>query len=294
MRRGIRAAAACVAAGLALAGCATAESDGGKPSVVASTDVWGSVAAAVAGDTATVRSLYTDASGDPHEFSPSASDTAEVVDAQVIVVNGGHYDQYMSRAAESSRGTVIDAYALLGQPGANEHVFYDLTVVAEVATDVADALAESDSANAAAYRANAQRFTAQIGDLRNRVAEIKRQHDGTRVAQTEPLASYLLTAAGLDDVAPAGFTTAVEEGQSPSAADRAAMQDLLTSRSVRAFVYNVQSADPVTTALLDVARDAAVPVVNFTETLPDGVTSYVDWQRTQIEALARALAATGA
>ncbi|GAA1479604.1 zinc ABC transporter substrate-binding protein [Gordonia sinesedis] len=266
-------------------------------------------------------SLYTQSGGDPHEFTPSASDTADVVDAQVVVLNGGHYDEYMERAAQRSRGTVIDAYDLLttgtepsdsphpagddptgaGQPvdshgqdsHENEHVFYDLAVVAAVAKNVGAALAAADEANAPAYRANAQRFVDEIDTLRASLAMIRQRHDGTRVAQVEPLAGYLLTEAGLVDVAPAGFTTAVEEGQSPSAADRAAMQDLLTSHTAKVLVYNTQAADPATNALLGVAKGASVPVVNFTETLPEGVTGYVAWQRAQIAALAAALDAAG-
>ncbi|WLP92250.1 zinc ABC transporter substrate-binding protein [Gordonia sp. NB41Y] len=296
------------AAALALTGCSGDSGSGsdGTPTVVTSTNVWGSVASAVAGDHATVTALYTNADGDPHEFEPSASDTAKVVDASVVVMNGGHYDEYMERATANSDATVINAFDLLAgdhhdhETGTeadsghdhgdqNEHVFYDLAVVAQVADAVADALADKDSANAAAYHANAERFTGQITGLRTQLADIKKAHDGTEVAQTEPLAGYLLTEAGLVDIAPAGFTSAVEEGQSPSAADRAALQDLLTSRTAKVFIYNTQAVDPVTEALLTVAQNAKVPVVKFTETLPDGVTDYIAWQHGQITALADAL-----
>ena len=312
MRKTLLAAAGALsAAALVLAGCSSNSGDGdGTPTVVTSTNVWGSVAAAVAGDKATVTALYTNADGDPHEFEPSAADTATIADADILVMNGGHYDAYMEQAAKSSGATVVDAFALAGSDdhdaddhgdhgdhdGAghdhgteNEHVFYDLPVVAEVADKVADALAEQDPENAEAYRANAATFTTGIDGLRSELAGIRTAHDGPPVAQTEPLAGYLLTEAGLIDAAPAGFTQAVEEGQSPSAADRAAMQDLLASRGVAVLIYNVQAIDPVTGAMLDVAKSSRVPVVEFTETLPNGVTDYLVWQRGQIDALAAAL-----
>ncbi|WP_168704447.1 metal ABC transporter solute-binding protein, Zn/Mn family, partial [Gordonia paraffinivorans] len=255
--------------------------------------------------------IYTSTEGDPHEFEPSAADTAQIADADVLVVNGGHYDAYMEQAARNSDATVIDAYALLTgdehgthdhdhsahehpADGQNEHVFYGLPVVAEVADEIADALAEQDPANAETYRENAKTFTTGIDGLRAELAAIRKAHDGTKVAQTEPLAGYLLTEAGLVDAAPAGFTQAVEEGQSPSAADRAAMQDLLADRGVKALIYNVQAIDPVTEAMLGVAKKAGVPVVDFTETLPDGVTDYLTWQRDQIGELSAALASGGA
>ncbi|MGV9714190.1 metal ABC transporter solute-binding protein, Zn/Mn family [Gordonia sp. NPDC003424] len=292
---------------LVLAGCSGGGDDksgdsGGKPTVVTSTDVWGAVASAVAGDAASVTSLYTTADGDPHEFEPSAADTAKIADADVVVLNGGHYDQYMEDAISGSDATVVNAYDLLygehaedhdsDDHGAhNEHVFYDLSVAGLVATKVADALATKDPAGADTFRANATTFNTQITELRGQLAGIKKAHDGTKVAQTEPLAGYLLTEAGLVDIAPESFTAAVEDGQSPSAADRAAMEDLLRSHTAHALIYNTQAVDPVTEALLSVAKSANVAVVKFSETLPDGVTSYIDWQRSQIESLSSALAA---
>ncbi|WP_124710248.1 metal ABC transporter solute-binding protein, Zn/Mn family [Gordonia insulae] len=312
MRRTLAAAVALIgASALALAGCSGDDSGGGSasgtPTVVTSTNVWGSVASAVAGDKATVTSLYTNAEGDPHEFEPSASDTASVADADVVVLNGGHYDAYMESAIEGTDVTSVNAFEILegdshdhaagddhDHSSMNEHVFYDLEVVGQVATKVGDALAEKDPANADTFRANAQAFTTKIDGLREKLAAIKTAHDGTKVAQTEPLAGYLLDEAGLVDVAPAGFTQSVEEGQSPSAADRAAMEDLLTSRTVHAFIYNTQASDSVTEALRATADSAKVPVVEFTETLPDGTTDYIAWQTGQIDALSSALDAHAA
>lgn len=318
MRRTLLAAAGVLSAALVLSGCAGTDEGDGTATVVTSTNVWGSVAQAVAGDKANVTALYTNADGDPHEFEPSASDTATVVDADIIVLNGGHYDAYMERAAKNSAAAVVDAFALANGEGGghesagddhgeddhghdhaahsgnadNEHVFYDLPVVAEVADAIAEALAAEDPDNADTYRANAERLDTGINGLLGKLTAIREQHDGTEVAQTEPLAGYLLGEAGLTDIAPAGFTQAVEEGQSPAAADRAAMQDLLADRTAKVLVYNTQAVDPVTQAMLDVATRAGVPVVEFTETLPEGVTDYLAWQSAQIDALAAALNGT--
>ncbi|GAA3700794.1 metal ABC transporter solute-binding protein, Zn/Mn family [Gordonia hankookensis] len=300
MRRTLAATAALLGAGaLALTGCSGTD-DGnpsGTPTVVTSTNVWSSVASAVAGDKATVTSLYTNSEGDPHEFEPSAADTAQVTDADVVVLNGGHYDAYMEDAVKGSDATAINAYDILAgenhdggdHSDMNEHVFYDLSVAGQVATEVGDALAAKDPGNADAFRANARAFNEKITGLRGQLAAIKAAHDGTKVAQTEPLAGYLLDEAGLVDAAPAGFAQSVEEGQSPSAADRAAMEDLLTSRTVGALVYNTQAVDSVTESVLQTAQKAGVPVVEFTETLPDGVTDYITWQSGQIQALGAAL-----
>ncbi|MFZ2242094.1 MAG: zinc ABC transporter substrate-binding protein [Gordonia amarae] len=313
-RRALVGATALIGVGaLVLSGCSgddggTAAS--GTPTIVTSTDVWGAVATAVAGDKAKVIALFSNAQGDPHEFEPPASDTAEVADADIILMNGGHYDEYLNDASASSDATVVNAFKLHSDDSgddhkdddhkddghdhdhsgnANEHVFYDLDLVSDVADKLADTLAEKDPDDAATYRANADRFDEQIETLSDALDDIKKAHGGDKVAQTEPLAGYLLTEAGLSDVAPAGFTKSVEAGQSPSAADRAALEDLLRSRQVKAFVVNAQAIDPVTEALMQTARSAKVPVVELTETLPKGVSSYIDWQRAQIRSLTDAL-----
>ncbi|ORM32879.1 zinc ABC transporter substrate-binding protein [Williamsia sp. 1135] len=302
-----------------VAGCSSDDAgttSDGKVDVVASTDVWGAVASAIGGEHAQVTALYTSPDGDPHEFEASAKDTARVSDAGVVVLNGGHYDAYMEEAPKGPDAIVVNAFDLMegaehseeeghehadGEaheeeghdhtPGAvNEHVFYNLTVVGEVANKIANALSEKDSANEQYYRNNAGTFNEQIAQLQTQLAAIKAADPGAQVAQTEPLAGYLLAEAGLEDITPAGFQDAVEAGQSPSARDVAATQDLLRDRKVRALVYNTQAVDESAKALLDIANTAGVPVVDFTETLPVGVTDYIAWQRANVETLTSALA----
>ncbi|MBM7366001.1 metal ABC transporter solute-binding protein, Zn/Mn family [Gordonia hydrophobica] len=278
----------------AVAATACSGSDGpaatDKPVVVASTDVWAAVASAIGGEHAEVSALYQSPDGDPHEFEASSADTARVQDANLIVMNGGHYDEYMAQAAEGAKGAQVAATDVRSDPSrGNEHVFYDLVAVSETAQAIADKLAEIAPVNESYYRANAEKFTAQIDELRASLTEIKSKHDGTKVASTEPLAVALLTDAGLVDSAPTGFVNAVEEGQSPSAADRATFDDLLTAHKVEALIYNVQAVDASTEAVLKIAGQSKIPVVQLTETLPAGVTDYITWQRAQIDALAKAL-----
>ena len=156
-------------------------------------------------------------------------------------------------------------------------------------TAAVTAAVAASPAHAADYRRNAAAFGKQLDDLQGKLAGISARHRGAKVAQTEPLAGYLITAAGLVDASPPGFTAAVENGQSPSAADRAKLEDLLTSHTAKALLYNAQAVNPVTTAVADTARRAGVPVVTLTESLPVGVTTYAQWQGAQIDALARAL-----
>ena len=81
------------------------------PTVVASTDVWGSVAQAVAGDHAKVTSIINGAAADPHSFEASPADAAAVIDASLVVYNGGGYDQWVDDILTNHPDVAsIDAY----------------------------------------------------------------------------------------------------------------------------------------------------------------------------------------
>jgi zinc/manganese transport system substrate-binding protein len=279
-----------------LAGCGqqqtTDNQKNGTTTVVASTDVWGSVAHAVTGDQATVKSIVNSAVDDPHSFEASPADAAAVADASLVVYNGGGYDHWVDDMLSGHPGvTTVDAYSLrpgtVAQP-ANEHVFYDPATAKAVATQIADRLAKADASQADAYRANAVAFGKGADEILQIERAIGQTHPGTSVVATEPVAHYLLVNAGITDKTPEGFTSAVEEDADPAPADLAAMLDLINTHQVSALVFNPQTQTAVTKQIQDAAQRASVPVVTVTETLPNG-TDYLTWQRQTAEQLASQL-----
>lgn len=111
-------AAAAVACATALAACGTdtsgAADDDDEISVVASTNVWGSIAQAVAGDRVEVRSLITEPNADPHSYEASPLDAAAISDASLVVYNGGGYDHFVDDilGATGDKPAVVEAFAL--------------------------------------------------------------------------------------------------------------------------------------------------------------------------------------
>lgn len=286
--------ATAVLVAIGAAGCTQQESsqpDQGTPTVVASTDVWGSVAGAVAGDHATVTSIVSGTVADPHSFEASPADVASITDASLVVYNGGHYDEWIEHVLEDHPDVpTVDAYSLLpatSQP-ANEHVFYDPATAKAVAAQIADRLAQTDSLQADTYRANAAAFARKADEILALERTIGQQHPGASVVATEPVAHYLLVNSGITDKTPEGFANAIEEDTDPSPADFAAMLDLISGKQVSALLYNPQTETSVTQQLRDAADRASIPVVTVTETLPEG-TDYLTWQRQTAEQLASQL-----
>ncbi|MDA4106534.1 metal ABC transporter solute-binding protein, Zn/Mn family [Mycolicibacterium holsaticum] len=293
--RAVLAAAAAVALALAAAGCTqqqTAQHEhGSTATVVASTDVWGSVADAVVDDHASVTSIVNGTVADPHSFQATPADAAAITDAALVVYNGGDYDHWVDEVlANSPDVATVDAYSLhpATQPPANEHVFYDPATAKAVAAQIAERLAEIDPDHAEAYRANAAAFGAGADEILATERAIGQAHPGASVVATEPVAHYLLSNAGITDKTPEGFQNAVAEDADPSPADLATMLDLIENREVSAVLFNPQTETAVTKQLRDAATRASVPVVTVTEALPEG-TDYLTWQRQTAEQLASQL-----
>ncbi|MUL79636.1 metal ABC transporter solute-binding protein, Zn/Mn family [Mycolicibacterium sp. CBMA 226] len=277
---------------LTIAGCGSQGDSAHQAKVVATTNVWGSVATAVAGGHADVKSILTNAAADPHSYEASPADAAAIADATLVVINGGGYDHWADDVLKNHKNvTTVDAYSLLPHSAAgeaNEHVFYNMAVAKAVAAKIADDLAGSDPAHADAYRANAAEFGKQTDAIAATEHGIGQKHPGAAVVATEPVAHYLLAAAGVTDSTPHGFAAAAEDGHDPAPADVAAMLDLINGHKMDALVVNKQTETAVTKQLQDAANKAALPIVEVTETLPDGQ-DFLTWQRQTAEALAHQL-----
>jgi zinc/manganese transport system substrate-binding protein len=282
---------AMAAVALLAAGCGGGTDEAaaeGRIAVVASTNVWGSVVAAVGGSDVSVRSLIDDPSADPHSYEDKPEDATLLADAKLVVSNGGGYDDFFGELVDASGSGAkqIVAFDVSGYAeGENEHVWYDFATVRKVAGKVADELGTIDPDNKDTYEANAKAFDGRLDELATKAEAIP---DGEVVA-TEPVAHYLLDVAGLADMTPPEFSEAVEEETDPPVAAVADTTDLITNKQVVALVNNDQTETPVTKQLKDAAGTAGVPVVNVSETLPQGVTGYVEWMTDEIDALAGAV-----
>jgi zinc/manganese transport system substrate-binding protein len=280
----------------ALAACSTPPADDGIL-IVASTNVYGSIASAVAGDRARVVSIIDGSNQDPHSYEANARVQLELSRADIVIENGGGYDDFVDTllaGAGNAHVTVLDAVREFGisadppGPDFNEHVWYDLPTMASLAGSLADALSELDADHGVEYRANAATFAASIGELEDRVAALAADHTGQRVVVTEPVPLYLLEAAGLDNVTPDAFSEAIEDGTGVPPALLEELLGLMSDGTVSVLVYNEQTTGPETERLLKAARAGGVAVVPVTETLPAD-TDYVAWMSATIDALAGAL-----
>jgi zinc/manganese transport system substrate-binding protein len=279
---------------LLLSACGSSTKATGKLDVVAAENTYGNIAAQIGGPHVAVTSILTSPDADPHLFEPTTANDLAVANAKVVLQNGLGYDAFMAKlenAAPSKSRAVVTMADVLDVHGtdANPHLWYDLPRLDRTAAAIAVAFARADPSHAVAYRRSLHRFERSLAPLRREVAGIRTRFRGAPVAYTEPVPGYLVSAAGLRNLAPDSFTRSIEEGVEPTPSDFAAMSQLIAQRRIRVLLYNPQAVSPITAELRTAAQKEGIPVVAMRETLPAGLT-FQQWQLAQARALAAALA----
>ncbi len=263
------------------------------PTVVAAENMYGDVAAQIAGPDAVVSSILNNPDQDPHLFEASPSVARALSTAALVIYNGADYDPWMEKllaAAPAAGRQVIVAATLMGKkPGDNPHLWYDPATMRAVAAAVAAALTAQDPAHAADYAKRQQAFDATLAQLNTKIAALRTRHAGTKVTATEPVFGPMAVALGLT-MRNERFQLAVMNDTEPRVSDTAAFEDDLVKHLVRVLLYNSQATGPAAQRLLGIARKAGVPVVPVTETEPAN-TTYQAWMAAELDALDHALSA---
>ena len=316
---------------LLLAGCggeSTAAGDGDGTTVVTSTNVYASIVSAIAGDAVEVEPIIDDAAQDPHEYEATSRDQLTLSRADMVVMNGGGYDSFVTTMlnALDTEPAVVDAVSVSDLPGAaeaaesghdhdhshdhgsegededahdheghdhgpgsfNEHVWYSIPTMISLVDEIEAQLAEVAPDDEAQFEENAQTLHGQLEDLQSRIDELAQDHDGEAAAVTEPVALWLFEDLGLTNVIPDDFVYAVEAGSDVSPVVVADATEALETEDVQVFAFNPQTSGPEADALLDAADEQGIPVVEMTETIQTD-DDYVTWMTATVDAVEQAL-----
>lgn len=277
-------------------------------SVVTSTDVYASLVSEITTDTADVEPLVASAATDPHSYEASGQDRLKVENADVIVANGAGYDSFITLLAEAADKEdavyqVADAdhghdhdhehshdhgHDHDHQHGyANEHFWYDLQRMEQFVVELGEHLGEVAPEHADQYADSAEDLADQIGELVQRNQNL--DAGGHSYLATEAVSGFMLEAAGFEDMTDPDFLSAVEHGNDVSprlyrdAMQRASTVDLLS--------YNSQTETQQSSDIRAAAEESGATVIDFTETLPESATGYVDWMESNLDAVDDAIGA---
>ncbi|MDJ0356284.1 zinc ABC transporter substrate-binding protein [Paenarthrobacter sp. PH39-S1] len=290
-----------VATVLTLVGCSSADAQrtaaSGTINVVASTDVWGSIAQTIGGDHVAVTSIIDDPAKDPHQYEANAQNQLALSKADVIVENGGGYDDFvntMITAARNESAVRLNAVDISGRQASangalNEHVWYDFATVQKVIDQIEGAYSKVDAKDAAVFAGNADALKGRIAAMEQQEADLKTKYTGVGASITEPVPLYMLDAIGLENKTSVEFSKAVEEDTDVAPSVLQETLALYSGHAVKLLAYNEQAPGAQAEAVLTAAKDNGIAVVPVTETLPEGK-DYVGWMSDTLNAISAALA----
>jgi zinc/manganese transport system substrate-binding protein len=264
--------------------------------VVVSVDQWGDIVEQLAGACAEVTTIITSSALDPHDYEPSPADIASFGDAELVVVNGCDYDHWADETAREldPRPVIVNACEVVGKgDGDNPHVWYGPDFVVAVAGAVTEQLQSVLPSVGTYFPDRAAAWSASMQGYRDEIARIRTEFPGRTYAATESVFDYMGDALTLENTTPEGFARAAANETDPSPGDVQAFDELLTGGGASVLVYNVQTEGSIPQQVRGTAEGAGVPVVDVTETVAEGATSFAEWQVSQLQALRRALSGGG-
>ena len=266
--------------------------------VVAGENEYGDVASQIGGAYVSVYSVDSNPNTDPHTYEATPAVAGKIAQAKLLIENGVGYDDFMTKLASASPNAarkVIDVQQLLGLPDstANPHLWYDPKTMPAVAQALASDLSALDPSHASVFQANETKFVASLQPWLDAIASFKAKYGGTKAATTEPVADYLLTAMGIDNLTPFGFQADIMNGTDPSPQDVSLENSFFTGHQAKVFCYNQQVTDALTSSIRQTALKAGVPVVGVYETMPTPGYDYQSWMMAEVTAIDKAIT-TGA
>jgi len=256
--------------------------------VVAAENFYGDIVKQLGGSHVSVTSIISNPNIDPHEYESNVQTAVQVSKAQLVIENGGGYDDWMDKILSGSPNP--NRFVLKGFDNAqlklpeNEHVWYSIDNAATIAQAITNDLKKLDPGNAATFENNLQIFKQSLQPIQQKIVEIKSKYAGTPVGLTETIYLYQAVPLGLNVLTPFEFQKAMAEGNEPPADTVVTAENQITHHLIKVLIYNVQTVTPSTTKLENDARAQNIPIVPVSETMPPGKT-YQTWMLDQLNTL---------
>ncbi|MDP0487771.1 metal ABC transporter solute-binding protein [Leuconostoc mesenteroides] len=272
--------------GVALFRGNSSSSSNQKITIVASTDFYAEIAKTVVGEHGTATAIIKDANVSPEDYEPTTTVAKKVSGADIVLANGLGYDAWLNKLAKTSKNTKlirVGEDVLNKKTGVNPHLWNDPETMSKTANYLATELGKKDPKNRDYYKKNAKKYVASLKPVNDLITKISKKADGQTVAQTEPVFEYMLDTLGYK-IMDTDFSEAIEEGNDPSPATLAALKSAITNHKIAFFVNNTQTSSSTVSNLIDLAKKNDIPVVNVTETIPNGE-NYVSWKLKELKAI---------
>jgi zinc/manganese transport system substrate-binding protein len=292
----------------------TREGETGKIQVVTSTRVWAEITELLGTDWVEVVSLVPEGQ-DPHSYQASARDQLAISDADLVIANGGGYDQFMDQLIESAEGDRVFLKLVEGEHShtdgeqhtedqiaqleeLNEHIWYDFELTLDAAELIVEAITELRPEAFESVSTGYDFFASELANLEIRLEALRDRALGLAFIAPEGVANLMLANAGFEDLTPNDLADAIEEDREVSLAAISQAEELLRNRVAEILVINLSSTpDSVTERLIAAAEEGNREIIRVSETgyldRGDGSEieqlSYLDWMAWVIDQLQEAI-----
>ncbi len=249
---------------MGVTGCAAFSDDNpdGKVTVAAAFYPLAFVAERVGGSDVQVTNL-TQPGQEPHDLSLSIKETAEIEDADLVLVLKGFQPPVDEAVGQVATGRVLDVADVVDLKDSTEdegqkdpHFWQDPSLMAQLTHEVADQLAAIDPVHAATYDANAEQLVEELDQLASDYEQGLQGCERNTIVVSHDAFSYL-GRFGLRVESIAGLSPDAE----PTPADLARLQELIRTEGITT-VFSERLVSPrlaqtladdlgVTTAVLD-------------------------------------------
>ncbi len=243
---------------------ATVMASSGKLKVVASFSIIADLAKQVGGDRVDITTLV-GPNGDAHVYEPKPSDASVMAQADVILVNGLHFEGFLDRLIEASESKAPVATLTKGvktikikaefaeqdegeevhaadekhdHGDVDPHAFQSIANARIYVKNIAEAFCAADRDGCATYEQNAAVYTGELDrlevEVKDTIASIPVEK--RTIITSHDAFGYFENAYGLTFRAPEGISTDAD----PSAADVAKLiEDIRTNKAAAIFVENI-------------------------------------------------------
>lgn len=280
--------------------------------VVASFSIIGDFAKKVGGDRINLTTLV-GPGGDAHVYEPKPTDAVAMKEAQVVLVNGLHFEGFLQRLTETSgttasiveltknvetipaghdhrNGETVDAHSA-GSHDHGEtdpHAFQSVANAKVYVKNIAEAFCTADPAGCDAYTKNAAIYDGELTALDKQIKDgvAALPADKRTIITSHDAFGYFAHAYGLTFLAPEGIATDAEA----SAADVAALvTQVREDKAAAIFIENI--TNPKLIEQIAVETGVKVGGTLYSDALSDGppATTYVDLMRHNVATIKSAI-----
>ncbi|RUW67929.1 metal ABC transporter substrate-binding protein [Mesorhizobium sp. M4B.F.Ca.ET.169.01.1.1] len=269
--------------------------------VVASFTVIADFAKNVGGDRVSITTIV-GPDGDAHVYEPSPADAVAMADADVVLVNGLHFEGFLQRLVDASatKAAIVtltkdvtpidfkpefadaDAAEGAGKTVTDPHAFQSIANARIYVKNIAEAFCAADSEGCVGYQTNAAAYTKKLDALEGEVkAAIQSIPEEKRVVITSHDAfGYFEHEYGLTFLAPQGISTDSE----PSAADVAKLvNQVKQDKAAAMFIENITNPRLIEQIASETGIKVGGTLYSDALSQPDGPAStYIDMMHNNI------------